>query len=97
MWSQQEGALWMPKNRAAPAHVGVREFRGHLAEYLRQVRDGARLFITSHDEVLAEVRPPPATERPRREAGAMKGEIWMAPDFDDLPSDILAAMEGEEE
>jgi hypothetical protein len=35
--------------------------------------------------------------RPRRQPGALRGKIWIAPDFDALPSDMLAAMEGEEE
>ena len=29
--------------------------------------------------------------------GALRVRIWMAPDFDTLPPDVLAAMEGEEE
>jgi antitoxin (DNA-binding transcriptional repressor) of toxin-antitoxin stability system len=80
-----------------PRRVGVREFRGNLTGILRQVRQGSSFLITSHDQVLAEVRPPPRAERPRRRPGALRGRIWMAPDFDTLPSDILAAIEGREE
>jgi antitoxin (DNA-binding transcriptional repressor) of toxin-antitoxin stability system len=81
----------------APQRVGVRELRGNLTEYLRRVRQGRSFLVTSHDQVLAELRPPPSAERPRRKPGAMRGRIWMAPDFDTLPPDVLAAMEGEEE
>jgi hypothetical protein len=62
---------------------------------LRQAREGRSFLVTSWDQVLAEVGPPPAV-RPRRRPGAQRGKIWMAPDFDVLPSDVLAAMEGEE-
>ena len=80
-----------------PERVGVREFLGNLTGYLRRVRLGGTFLITSHDQVLAEVRPPPSAERPRRRPGALRGRIRMAPDFDALPPDMLAAMEGEEE
>ncbi|WP_297490255.1 type II toxin-antitoxin system Phd/YefM family antitoxin [Acidocella sp.] len=75
--------------------VGVRELRGNMTGYLRQARQGARILITSHGEVVAELHPPARTEPARRVPGALRGQIRMAPDFDALPPDVLAAMEGE--
>lgn len=87
-----------PENKARqPQRVGVREFRGNLTGFLRQVRLGASFLVMSRDQVLAEIRPPPETQRPRRRAGALRGKIRIAPDFDALPADVLAAMEGEDE
>ena len=80
-----------------PRRVGVREFRADLTGFLRQARQGCTFLITSHDQVLAEVRPPPAADRPRRRPGALRGKIRMAPDFDILPAEVLAAMERAEE
>ncbi len=80
-----------------PERVGVRELRGNLTGYLRRVRLGGSFLITSHGQVLAELRPPAPAARPRRRPGALKGRIRMAPDFDALPPDVLAAMEGGEE
>jgi len=80
-----------------PERIGVREFRGNLSSYLRQARQGSSFLVMSHDQVLAEVRPPPRSERPRRQPGALHGRIRMSADFDTLPPDVLAAMEGEEE
>ena len=82
--------------RAPPQRVGVREFRANMTGFLRQARHGASFLVTSHDQVLAEIRPPPRAERPRRQPGALRGRIRMASDFDALPPDVLAAMEGEE-
>ena len=80
-----------------PQRVGVREFRGNLSGFLRQVRQGGSFLIMSRDQVIAEVRPAPQSEHPHRRPGSLRGRIRMAPDFDALPAGVLAAMEGEAE
>jgi antitoxin (DNA-binding transcriptional repressor) of toxin-antitoxin stability system len=77
-----------------PRRVGVREFRGNLTLYLRQVQQGRSFLVTSHDQVVAEVGPPRQAPPRRRQAGALRGKIRMASEFDVLPADDLAAMEG---
>jgi antitoxin (DNA-binding transcriptional repressor) of toxin-antitoxin stability system len=74
--------------------VGVREFRENLTGFLRQARQGHSFAVTSHDQVLAQIGPPPPAERPCRRPGALRGKIRIAPDFDTLPSDVLASIEG---
>jgi antitoxin (DNA-binding transcriptional repressor) of toxin-antitoxin stability system len=80
-----------------PRQVGVREFRGNMSGFLRQARHGASFLITSHGEVIAEIRPPSVAERPRRQPGALAGRLRIGPDFDTLPADLLASMEGDED
>jgi antitoxin (DNA-binding transcriptional repressor) of toxin-antitoxin stability system len=80
-----------------PRRIGVREFRANMTGFLRLARQGTAFLITSHDEVVAEIHPPSVTSRPTRQPGALRGKIHMAADFDALPADILAAMEGTEE
>lgn len=85
------------QDKKAPERVGVREFRANLTGFLRRVRHGQSFLVTSHDQVLAEVRPPsPAALKPRK-PGELRGKIRMADDFDTFPLDMLAAMEGEED
>jgi antitoxin (DNA-binding transcriptional repressor) of toxin-antitoxin stability system len=74
--------------------VGVRELRANLSGLLRQARQGTSFLVMSRNEVIAEIRPPPGVERPRRIPGLLKGKIRMAEDFDVLPDDVLWAMEG---
>jgi len=73
--------------------VGVREFRANFSGFMRQVRQGASFMVTSRDEVVAIIQPPLAPVPPRRQPGTLRGKIHLAPDFDTLPTDILAAME----
>lgn len=86
-----------PIETLAPQKVGVREFRENMTGFLRQARQGTSFLITSHDEVVAEIRPPAKAERSPRQPGALRGKIRMAADFDTLPDDVLAAMENGEE
>lgn len=76
--------------------VGVRELRGNLSGYLRQARHGTSVLVVSRGEVVAEIRPPAAALRPVRTPGALKGRIRMAPDFDNIDLELLAALEGNE-
>ncbi len=78
------------------SRVGVREFRSNFTAFMRKVQAGQSFLVTSHDEVVAEVRPPPAARMAQRRPGALRGKIHMAPDFDVLPDDVVAAMEGRE-
>ena len=74
----------------------MREFRANLPGYLRQVQQGRSILIAVRDNVIAEVRAPAMAPSPRI-TGALKGHIQMAPDFDELSPDVLAAMEGQGE
>ena len=78
-----------------PIRVGVREFRGNLTAFMRKAQAGQSFLVTSHDQVMAEIRPPPAARLAPRRPGALRGKIHIAPDFDVLPDDVLAAMQGE--
>ena len=81
-----------------PQRVGVREFRGNLSGFLRQARQGRSFVVMSHDQVLAEVAPAAASGNgPAGDREPCGAKYRTAPDFDTLPTDVLAAMEGEEE
>ena len=81
--------------RGEPIRIGIRELRGKLSDYLRQAQQGARFLIVSRGEPVAELGAPSPEkpERKPRQAGLMKGQIWMADDFDEWPPDILESFE----
>lgn len=87
----------MPTNTTVGTSVNVREFRKHLSGYLRQASEGGEVVITSHGVEVARIVPPVSTAHQRRQLiGMFKGQILLAPDFDETPEDLIAAMEGEE-
>lgn len=82
-------------DRAEPIKVGVREFRARLSDYLHQAQEGARFTIVSRGKAIAELGAPAVApaEPGRRVLGAMRGEIWMAEDWDTWPEDVLESFE----
>jgi antitoxin (DNA-binding transcriptional repressor) of toxin-antitoxin stability system len=76
--------------------IGVRELRGNLGEYLRQARLGARFLIVSRGQPVAELGAPAEAAAPfqPRQAGLLKGQIWIADDFDEWPEGFIEKMEG---
>lgn len=67
-----------------------------MADFLLQARNGSSLLITSLDEVLAETHSSSTPSRLLRQPGTLRGKIRLAPDFDALSPDVLAAMRDEE-
>jgi antitoxin (DNA-binding transcriptional repressor) of toxin-antitoxin stability system len=82
------------ENSKNPRRVGVREFRGNLNAFLKDVEAGQILVLTSHHKVVAEIHPPsqPILER---KPGAQRGRIKMAEDFDVMQESELSVMESE--
>ena len=56
--------------------VGVRELKNGLSAWLREVKAGARVLVTEHGTVVAELRPP-TTVRPDPLASADLEDEWV--------------------
>jgi antitoxin (DNA-binding transcriptional repressor) of toxin-antitoxin stability system len=77
-----------------PKQVGVREFRANVRDYLRQASQGSSFLVTSHGQVLAEVRPPPVSGPPASVAKVPGEQDPADTAVDHPPPDVIAAMEG---
>jgi prevent-host-death family protein len=76
--------------------VNVYEAKTHLSRLLDRVEAGEEIIIGRSGRPVA-MLVPYRTKRKRREPGSLRGQIWIAEDFDELPEDLLAAFEGESE
>jgi prevent-host-death family protein len=86
-----------PLEKEEPVRVGVRELRRNLSGLLRDVRSGATVVVTSRNQVVALIQPPPRNEEASRRPGRLRDRIWIAGDFDETPEELLGAMEGDED
>jgi prevent-host-death family protein len=73
------------------AAIGAREARARFAELLDRASRGESISITRRGEEIARIEPP--RPKTKRRPGRMKGRIWMAPDFDQTPAELLEAID----
>ncbi|MDZ7651423.1 MAG: type II toxin-antitoxin system Phd/YefM family antitoxin [Burkholderiaceae bacterium] len=76
--------------------VNIHEAKTQFSKLIERTGQGEEIIIARAGEPVARLTPLTAHHRPVvRPPGALKGEIWIADDFDaPLPDDALAAFEG---
>lgn len=74
--------------------VNVHEAKTHFSRLLERVSRGERIVIGKAGKPVAMLVPYQATREPRH-PGGWEGQVRIAPDFDDLPEDFMAAFCGE--
>jgi prevent-host-death family protein len=74
--------------------TNIHEAKTHFSKLVERAAAGEEIVIGKAGKPVA--RLVPYKEEPsRRKPGSMKGKIRIAPDFDALPDDLLAAFKGE--
>lgn len=74
--------------------VGVHEAKTTLSRLLEAAESGEEVVITRRGTPVARLQP--VRSLPRKSLfGALKGQIWMADDFDELPDEMLKEFEGD--
>lgn len=74
--------------------VNIHEAKTHLSRLLEEVAAGGEVIISKAGKPIARLVPL-ATKGPVRRFGALKGQLWIADDFDaPLPPEIVADFEG---
>jgi prevent-host-death family protein len=63
--------------------VSIHEAKTHFSKLVRRAEEGEEIVVRRGSEPVAQIGP--LKEKPRRVRGfgSMKGEIWIAPDFDE--------------
>ena len=74
--------------------INVYEAKTHLSKLLDRAAEGEEIVLGKAGKPLARLVPYTERREPRV-PGRLAGKIWIAPDFDDTPEDIIAAFEGD--
>jgi prevent-host-death family protein len=72
--------------------INVHEAKTRFSELLRRVEQGEEIVIARDGHPVARLVGMPTVVRT---PGRWRGQIRIAPDFDDLPEEVLATFEGE--
>ncbi len=74
--------------------VNIHEAKTHLSRLLEEVAAGGEVIISKAGKPIARLVPLVSKE-PLLRFGALKGQLWMADDFDSpLPPEVVADFEG---
>ena len=76
--------------------IEVSEAESQLSELLDRVAGGDEIVLGKAGKPLARLVPYGSPRRPRR-PGRLAGKIWIAPDFDETPQEVIAAFDGDVE
>jgi prevent-host-death family protein len=68
-------------------NIPMAEAKAKLAELVKRVQSGEEINLTKHGEVVATLTTPRHSGGSKSLLGAMKGQIWIADDFDALGSE----------
>lgn len=75
--------------------TNISEAKTSLSRLIEAVLQGQEVIIGKAGKPVARLVPYKADPSPRQlGAGAWKGNIWIADDFDDLPKDVLELFTG---
>lgn len=77
--------------------VNLYEAKTHLSRLVDEAAAGEDIVIARHGRPVARLMAVAEKPKERRPLGLFKGQIWIAPDFDETPKDIIAAFEGRSE
>jgi prevent-host-death family protein len=75
--------------------INLTAARTQLSRLVKAASRGETIVITKYGKPVAKIEPFAPPKRRKFKFGLMKGEIWMADDFNDpLPDWLLDAFEG---
>jgi prevent-host-death family protein len=73
------------------AMVNIHEAKTNLSRLIEQALAGEEIIIAKAGTPVVTLSPIKAQKSAKRKLGAALGQVWMAPDFDELPQDVLDA------
>jgi prevent-host-death family protein len=77
--------------------VNIYEAKTHLSRLINEAAAGEDIVIARHGNPVAKLVAFNTKLKEKRPLGLFKGQIWIAPDFDETPEEIIAAFEGRSE
>jgi len=76
--------------------VNIHEAKTQLSKLIAQVEAGEDVVIARAGVPVARLTRLEQEPRPRRVLGVLRGQIWVAPDFDDTSDELIALFDGDE-
>ena len=76
--------------------MNIHDAKTHLSRLIERVEAGEEIVIARAGRPVARLVPL-RDDRTPRTPGGWAGQVWMAPDFDELPAELAAAFTGDDD
>jgi prevent-host-death family protein len=73
--------------------VNMHEAKSQLSSLVAAVLAGETVVLARNGKPVARIVPYAGAGEPRR-PGRWKGRLWVAPDFDETPEEVIESFEG---
>ena len=77
--------------------VNIYEAKTQLSRLVDDAARGEEVVIARNGKPVAKLVAIEKVEMEKRPLGLARGQIWIAPDFDETPEEIIAAFEGNDD
>jgi prevent-host-death family protein len=76
--------------------VNIHDAKTHLSRLIERVEAGEEIVIARAGRPVARLVPLTGSGTARA-PGGWEGQVWLAPDFDELPPEVAAAFHGSDD
>jgi len=77
--------------------VNIYEAKTQLSRLVDLAAAGEEIVIARHGRAVAKLVPVAPVQSGKRPLGLARGQIWIAPDFDETAEELIAAFEGRDQ
>ncbi len=77
--------------------VNIYEAKSHLSQLVKEAAAGAEIIIAKAGQPMARLVSMASEPRAERKPGRLKGQVWMADDFDESSPEVIALFYGDDE
>jgi prevent-host-death family protein len=71
-----------------PRVFNIAEAKARFSELVQKAMMGEDVIIAKDNKPVLKLVPLEQAKRQQRQPGSAKGQVWIAPDFDQLPDDF---------
>lgn len=75
--------------QGAGVQVNIHQAKTQLSKLIEQALAGQEVVIARNGKPVVKLVPVETPDLPPRKPGSLKGKIWVAPDFDETPEDLI--------
>jgi len=88
-FEDSQGKFEHAESAGTPVQVNMHQAKTQLSKLIEMALKGEEVIIARNGTPVVKLVPVGKLKLPPRKPGSWKGKVWIAPDFDDTPEEII--------